>query len=873
MNDYWDYIAPMEEVLREAGLIVDYIKVDGKLHRCKVKGGKNGSKDGAYKAYLDDVASLWWQNWKTGQTDTWSAKVKQTYTKEERKAWKEAKERQEEQQKFYKEERQKKAASEAFELLNRLTPATAETPYLKRKGVLPFGEVRQDENGTLFLPIRNGEGELMSLQYIFGNASKQFLPGGDIKSGFFSLPAEEVYVDGPLLIAEGYATAASLHMATGYEVLVSFGTSNLCALATVAREKHPEREIIMCADNDVHEDGTENAGVRDATKAAQAIGAKLAICPPINGKKADFNDLHTATEDGLEQVKSCIENAKPVEPLKTAIPFCPSGYVIRETGDNAGLFKLIENDGYTKEIRLGPPIRFLAFARDEHSSNWSKVLEWKDPDGVQHRKAISEELLQKPSYELATMLAVDGYSIEPKMQKDFLVFLANCRTSHHIRSVSKVGWYQDKFVLPDTVIGVADGSIIYQSRKNSGNLYQTAGTLEEWKEIARLCAGNDRLTFALCAAFAGPLLTLIGLEGGGFSFEGPSSCGKTTGLQVAASVWGGPAHVRGWRTTSNALENVAVEHNDNLLVLDELSEVKGKDLYESIYMLANGVGKSRAGRGGEARPQVTWRLLFLSSGEVGIAQRFEEEGLKSRAGQEVRFVGIPVEREDLSNLHGLPSSGALVNRIKALVSQHYGHAGRFYLKWLLEDLQAIKEEAQEGITIISKALCPEGASEQIERAARRYAIVQIAGTLAKQAGILPDSIDERTAVSSCFDAWLDTRGSICPSEDDAIKSMVRGFILQYGSSRFQNIRYPNETCLNRVGFMRKQDDDTIEYIVPKDKFKDVVTGHQSNRAAKVLKAAGWLRTESDRNTVRCDLRAHGMSNKEVCYAITLPDEE
>ena len=94
MSDYFDRRSQMEEILREAGLIVDHIIVDGKLHRCKVQGGKLGSKDGAYKAYLDDVASLWWQNWKTGQTDTWSAKVKQTYTKEERKAWKEAKERQ-----------------------------------------------------------------------------------------------------------------------------------------------------------------------------------------------------------------------------------------------------------------------------------------------------------------------------------------------------------------------------------------------------------------------------------------------------------------------------------------------------------------------------------------------------------------------------------------------------------------------------------------------------------------------------------------------------------------------------------------------------------------------------------------------------------
>jgi uncharacterized protein (DUF927 family) len=192
---------------------------------------------------------------------------------------------------------------------------------------------------------------------------------------------------------------------------------------------------------------------------------------------------------------------------------------------------------------------------------------------------------------------------------------------------------------------------------------------------------------------------------------------------------------------------------------------------------------------------------------------------------------------------------------------------------MLEDLQAIKEEAQEAMTTISNALCPEGSSEQVQRVARRFAIVHIAGTLAKQAGILPKSIDEGKAVSSCFNAWIENRGSIRLSEDEAIKSMVRAFITQYGFSRFQDVDLREYTsCLNRVGFRRKVND-RMEYLVIKVMFAEVVKGYDPNRAARVLKAAGWLRTESDRNTVRCDLRAYGMSNKEACYAITLPEEE
>ena len=76
------------------------------------------------------------------------------------------------------------------------------------------------------------------------------------------------------------------------------------------------------------------------------------------------------------------------------------------------------------------------------------------------------------------------------------------------------------------------------------------------------------------------------MEGGGFSFEGGSSSGKTTALQVAASVWGGPGHVKSWRVTDNALEGVAALHNDGLLILDEVGQVNARVLSEAAYMRA-----------------------------------------------------------------------------------------------------------------------------------------------------------------------------------------------------------------------------------------------------------------------------------------------
>jgi putative DNA primase/helicase len=72
-----------------------------------------------------------------------------------------------------------------------------------------------------------------------------------------------------------------------------------------------------------------------------------------------------------------------------------------------------------------------------------------------------------------------------------------------------------------------------------------------------------------------------------------------------------------WRTTDNALEAIAAQHSDCLLILDELAQVDPKTAGECAYMLANEQGKARATRNGTPRARQTWRLLFLSAGELG----------------------------------------------------------------------------------------------------------------------------------------------------------------------------------------------------------------------------------------------------------------
>lgn len=871
-------------VLTDAGLVVEDGNVDisGELVTCGTTKKPYGT-DGRYAVHLDFPPNVYVVNYHDGgegrTVPLYERGTLDAMTAEEREAMREKIRQEKEAAQARREEERRAAAEKAKALFQTLPSAGEDNAYLRRKGVLPRGDMRQDKGGRLVLPVRNAEGRIVSLQFIDGTKTednKRFLKGGEKTGCYFPIPAKDGGQAGPLLVGEGVATVVSACMATGDGGLTAFDAGNLEAVAKMAREKYPDREIVLLADNDVHEDGSRNTGVEEATAAAQAVGGKLAICPAIRGRKADFNNLFTDSEDGPERVRVVIEKAIR-ECGETRLP---AGYFIRATGDKAGLYKQEEKGDDVQEYRLGPPLRVLGRTKDEHSKNWGFLLEWRDPANVLHRMALPEESLQKQGREWASMLAADGYSVAPGMHGRFVNFLYGIQTKRMITNVSKVGWFnkgdvkattEDEycFVLPDVTIGAEDGIVVLQTLDFVRNAYQTGGSFEKWQEMAALCAGNSRLSFFLCAGFAGALLKPAGMEGGGFSIEGDSSCGKSTCLKVAASAWNECEKLRTWRTTSNGLEAIATMFNDGVLVLDEVGEVQAHDLSEAAYMLANGSGKTRAGRSGGARQTASWRLLFLSSGEVGLKDKLEAAGIKPRAGQEVRYVNIPIDASMVSELHGFDDSASLVNHIRNLCENNYGHASRAFLGWLVKNYTEVQSTLGKAIPCIENKLCPSDAGEQVHRVARRFALVAVAGNLAKAAGIIPDAVNPVWAVRSCFDGWLSLRGGAGASEDSAILSAVQLFIERNGQSCFQDIDHPDAVCINRVGFRRKVGDNRYEYIVLRESFKKMIGDYGVKRALAVLENHGWLKVEAGRIDPKVSLP--GLGRPRV-YVLTMPDD-
>lgn len=200
-------------------------------------------------------------------------------------------------------------------------PASPDHPYLARKHIQPLGWARQDINGNLLVPVF-GEGtgtEVLSLQYIYEDGTKRFARGS-IMAGRFGFIGSDKPDTTPVLLCEGYATACSLHMATGYLTVFSFSAGNLARVAAFLRKEWQGRRIVICADDDrwPGNNGREkpNVGLEKAEAARAAAGGNTEVARPVFHdlvtRPTDFNDL--AVLEGLDAVRRIItpENTIPI---------------------------------------------------------------------------------------------------------------------------------------------------------------------------------------------------------------------------------------------------------------------------------------------------------------------------------------------------------------------------------------------------------------------------------------------------------------------------------------------------------------------------------------------------------------------------------
>lgn len=514
---------------------------------------------------------------------------------------------------------------------------------------------------------------------------------------------------------------------------------------------------------------------------------------------------------------------------------------------------------------LASPIHCEAITSDEDGGQFGQLLRFRDTLGRWRSWAAPMAMLKGSGEELRGVLLSMGVRIDLDSTKRLNQWLMAEKPTRRVIATNRTGWHDNgqAFVTPTQTIGGSD--VVFQSEYANQAAYQQRGTLPDWRhQVGEQCRGNPWLVLAVSTAFAGPLIqrAMNADSGTGIHLVGRSSQGKTTALQCAASVWGGPQFVRTWRATANGLEATAAALCDSLLVLDEISESNPKDIGAMVYALANGQGKQRAARNGGARQSAHWRTMVLSSGERTLSAHMLEAGQRSKAGQQARLLDVHATDRTyglFDTLHQHQDSRALADHLKQATRAHYGKAGIAYLEALLKDttdLPHLYAEARQHDAF--------QISDGIEnRAAGVFALIGLAGELATRYGLTGWQEDEAVnAAVLAFNEWRTHRGT-GQTEQRQVLEAVAAFIDRHGSSRFAMLDDDRATIHNQAGYWRDDPAGRVFYF-HSDALTEAAPGHDQGFILDALEQAGWIAyRDNDKRSKKTSVQGQ----KKRLYAI------
>lgn len=318
-----EVLGEFKKALEANGLIIENEPImDGKIHRVSVLGDKGRELSGAYKGFLDEYPAGFIQNFKTGFKQNWKFQSRNTNfsgkltTKNMQEPIKQT---QKEQNLL---ELQEKTAQKLELEYKNAKPADPKHPYLIKKGIQNTYHLKQDEYKALLIPLQDTKGKIWAVQRIFSNGDKiigvikskaekeQGVEYAAKKSGCFSIiGAENLNQMNEFIIAEGFATAATLNEALQKPIIMGVDSGNLIKIVENLKNEYPNITITIAADNDKRREfeGSVNVGAKVAEEIKQKYPQTKLIIPKINNEEAklgisDFNDIYL--KKGIEAVIS-----------------------------------------------------------------------------------------------------------------------------------------------------------------------------------------------------------------------------------------------------------------------------------------------------------------------------------------------------------------------------------------------------------------------------------------------------------------------------------------------------------------------------------------------------------------------------------------
>lgn len=300
MTHHTDHTEAFKSYMEATGITPpEHITSDGNIHRFTMPDEKRNRKSGWYVYYASgDYSRGAFGDWRSGVTHHWTATNPTDMDPKERKYFERERRRLERLRKAEAARRQTEAARRAWQVWKHAKEADPDHEYLYTKGVDAYG-LRQNNSGLL-VPVTDAENRLHGLQYISKDGTKRFLPGTAKRGHFHALACLTSDV---IIVAEGYATAATLYEATSIPTVCAFDAGNLESVCAAINAEYWPPRIIVCGDNDRGTDG--NPGRTAAKGAAKAVGGVVAIPEFRDEAGSDWNDYGLLW--GWESVRANVE--------------------------------------------------------------------------------------------------------------------------------------------------------------------------------------------------------------------------------------------------------------------------------------------------------------------------------------------------------------------------------------------------------------------------------------------------------------------------------------------------------------------------------------------------------------------------------------
>jgi hypothetical protein len=702
-----------------------------------------------------------------------------------------------------------------------------------------------------------------------------------------------------VLLTEGIETGSAVALAFRSEIEACGIAVAACISAggVEAFQLYPvTQKVTVCADRDEADKPNGKPGSRRGEKAArkfgllnyERVGVTIAL-PGNSGETVDWLDVFR--RDGIETVRGGIQAAIPFEPTSIELEELARGRSrTAELATIAETYPLPQMDTLHLQYALTTAgkvkvHRWNGLRTDANGARVPDLTPVATPFGITARlrhadqqdayglRCVVQDMNGQPravDFNRAELAKLNGSEIRSKLfaaglrtegegEKIALEALKAADPAREIIIVRRPGW-QEVLGLPDPVFVCPNGEVIgapedltlelaTSSRLEPG--VAVAGDTSCWRraiEAALSVTGCPHWTLGIIAAFAGVLVSLIGLDTCGINFSGQSSSGKSTAQRLAVSAWSTPEIRRlglaqSARATDNATEALAERATGTILSLDELAHTSGKVVGKLIYMIAGGVGKQRMRADASLRDSYCWSTFAVLSAECSLEEKIRTDDGEWLAGMAVRIVDVDVtdvdRKVDPNTLRLIDETG-----------RHYGHAGPNFVRAIISHglhRQAQAQALRDRVLAAGRQLAGADADSAVARAATPFALLLIAGELAKAFDVIPRSADVAKTVEWAWEAFQHSNDSAVLDPETEALANLRRYILERWDVTIKPACPGLGANREAVGWY----DDHAVYI-PKNRIREATGGIlKESHIGTTFDARGMLasRSEPDRFTV------------------------